>query len=278
VAIGLAGRGRAAPGELMVISDGRLQVPEAFMTGGAPRDAMDAAMTASGFDADPLSPPCNLTVLRTEGRVILFDAGAGPGFMPTTGEAPSALEAVGIAPDEVTDVVMTHGHPDHLWGVFDDFGDPTFPQAMIHMPATEHAYWTDPATPATIGEARLSFAAGAARRLEALADRVRVFPDDGEPVPGVRALPTFGHTPGHVSYLLPDGVVVIGDAVSNVHLAMRDPGGAHASDQDPARAARSRLDLLARLASDGATAVGFHLPGGLGRVEADGDAYLWRPA
>jgi glyoxylase-like metal-dependent hydrolase (beta-lactamase superfamily II) len=139
VVVGLAGRGRAAPGELMVISDGNLQVPESFLTGGAPRGAMDAAVAASGFDADPLTPPCNLTLLRTDDRVVLFDAGGGPEFMPTTGEAPFALEEAGIGLDEVTDVVMTHGHPDHLWGVLDDFGDPTFPEAVLHMPATELA-------------------------------------------------------------------------------------------------------------------------------------------
>ncbi|MBM2576308.1 MBL fold metallo-hydrolase [Jannaschia sp. Os4] len=276
--LGLAGRGHAAGGELTVVSDGRLTLPEAMLTGGGDRAALDAAMAASGFDLDPLAPPCNLTLLRTDDRVVLFDAGAGPEFMATTGEVPYALKEAGVRLDEVTDVVMTHGHPDHLWGVLDDFGDPTFPEATIHMPATEMAYWTDPATVETIGELRQAFAVGAARRLAEMGDRVAVFADDGEPVPGVRALPTFGHTPGHVSYLLPDGAVVIGDAVANPHLAMRDPGGSHANDQDPERAARSRVDLLTRLASDGAAAVGFHLPGGLGTVARDGDAFLWRPA
>ena len=276
--LGLPGRGAAAPAELMLISDGRMMLPEAMLTGGGPREALDAAIAASGFDLDPLTPPCNLTLLRTDDRVVLFDAGSGPEFMPTTGEAPFALEDAGIALDEVTDVVMTHCHPDHLWGVLDDFGDPTFPGAVVHVPATEHAYWTDPATVDAIGELRQSFAVGAARRLAELGDRVAVFADDGEPVPGVRALPTFGHTPGHVSYLLPSGAVVIGDAIANVHLAMRDPGGAHANDQVPDQAARSRTDLLTRLASDGAMAIGFHLPGGIGTVTPDGDAYRWVPA
>ena len=276
--VGLAGRGRAAGGELTIVSDGRLTLPEAMLIGDAPRAVLDAAVAASGIAGlDPLMPPCNLTLLRMDDRIVLFDAGGGPEFMPTTGEAPAALAAAGIGLDEITDVVMTHGHPDHLWGLLDDFGDPTFPEAVIHMPETEMAYWSDPATVDAIGAARQSFAVGAARRLAELADRIDVFADDGAPVPGVTALPTFGHTPGHVSYLLPDGAVVIGDAVSNAHLALRDPGGAHANDQDPERAARTRLDLLARLADGGALAVGFHLPGATGRIVRDGDAYLWQP-
>ena len=105
-------------------------------------------------------------------------------------------------------------------GVLDDFDDLMFPQAEYLMGAEEWAYWRDPATVDTIGEARASFAVGAARRLAAIEDRVRHFRDGEEVLPGVAAVATFGHTPGHMSFELRQGtqaVLIGGDAIGNHH-------------------------------------------------------------
>ncbi|MFQ6548486.1 MBL fold metallo-hydrolase [Aestuariibius sp. 2305UL40-4] len=277
--LGLAGRGWAGGPELTVLSDGFLTLPPAFLYGPLSEEEVAAAIAESGFPVDPLTPPCNVTLLREAGRTVLFDAGAGPEFLPSTGDLPGALEAAGIAPDEVTDIVLTHAHPDHLWGVLDDFGDPAFPEAVIHISATEHAYWSDPGTVETIGEARQSFAVGAARRLSDVADQLRVFEDDAEVLPGITALPTPGHTPGHTSFAVGGGeTVIVGDAIANAHIAMVRPGVETANDQDPARAAATRPEFLARLAQPTTRAIGFHWPaGGIGRVTQDGDGYRFLP-
>ncbi len=277
--LGLAGRGWAGGAELMVLSDGFLTLPPAFLYGTLAEDEVAAAIAESGFPVDPLTPPCNVTLLREEGRTVLFDAGAGLDFLPTTGDLPGALDAAGIAPEEITDVVLTHAHPDHLWGVLDDFGDPAFPEAVIHLGATEHAYWSDPGTVDTIGEARQSFAVGAARRLSDVVDQLRIFDDDAKVLPGITALQTPGHTPGHTSFTLDGGeAVIVGDAIANAHIAMVRPGVETANDQDPARAAATRADFLAGLAQSGTRAVGFHWPaGGIGRVAQDGDGYRFQP-
>jgi len=208
---------------------------------------------------------------------VLFDAGSGPAFMPSAGKLWEALDAAGVAPDEVTHVLFTHAHPDHLWGVLDDFDDPVFANAAHMIGQAEHAYWTDPATVETIGEARASFAVGAARRLEAIADRLETFTPGQEVLPGILAHDTRGHTPGHVSFEIGQGnsaAMVVGDAIGNGHLALAHPGWASGADQDAEQGIATRLRLLDRLANEGMPMVGFHLPGGgLGRVERAGDAY-----
>jgi glyoxylase-like metal-dependent hydrolase (beta-lactamase superfamily II) len=123
---------------------------------------------------------------------------------------------------------------------------------------------------------------GAQRRLEAVADLTGVFGDGETLLPGVTAVATPGHTPGHMSFRLDLGgtpVLVVGDAIVNHHLAFARPEWLSGSDQDPALAAETRSALLARLVQENLPLVGFHLPeGGLGRAEKAETGYRYVPA
>lgn len=267
---------------LRTVSDGHLTLPPGFLFGPMPREELAGVLAAHGIDpAAPLTPPCNVTVLEDGARIILFDAGAGPGFQPGAGKLVDALDRIGIAPEDVTHVVFTHGHPDHLWGVLDDFDDLVFADALHMMGRTEHAYWSDPDTVKTIGEARASFAAGARRRLAALDGEMALFGAGEEILPGITAVATPGHTPGHTAFRIAEGTasaMVVGDAVGNPHVAFARPAWPSGSDQDPAQGARTRAALLAELAAEGTATTGFHLPaGGIGRIAAAGDAYRFDP-
>ncbi len=267
---------------LDTLSDGNLVLPGAFLFG-----AMDPAAAApilARHHVDPaaqIEPPCNLTLLRDGTNTVLFDAGSGPSFMPSAGKILDAFDLLGIAPDDVTHVIFTHGHPDHLWGVLDDFDEPLFANARHLMGRVERDYWSAPETLGSIGEARAIFAAGAQRRLEVLGDRIEVFDDGATVAPGVIAQVTAGHTPGHTSFLVTSGAttaMVVGDAIGNAHVAFEAPELPTGSDQDMAMAAATRRALLDQLATDGIPLIGFHLPeGGLGQAERAGDAYRFVP-
>lgn len=265
---------------LEILSDGHLVLPPGFVFDPMPEETAAAIMAAYDLGPEALTPECNLTLLRDGDRLVLFDAGAGSEFMPTTGRLPDALAEAGVDPAAITDVVLTHGHPDHLWGVLDDFGDPLFANARHRMGRLERDHWADPATVESIGEARAAFAVGAARRIEALGDRLETFEDGEEAVPGVVARLTPGHTPGHMAFEVAMGsetVTLVGDAIGNHHGAFAAPALPQGSDQDMERAAATRVALLEALAASGAPLVGFHLPGGLGRVERDGEAFAFVP-
>lgn len=265
-------------GRLRTLSDGHLTLPADFIFGPTPKDHLAEVLAPFGMDPGaPLTPPCNLTLWQEEDRVVLFDAGAGTGFQPSAGQLPAALDAAGIAPEDVTHVVFTHAHPDHFWGVLDDFDDPMFPNAEHMIARSEWAYWTDPTTVAAVGPARAAFAVGASRRLEALEDALSFFNDGEEILPGIAARATPGHTPGHMSFEIRrggDAAMVIGDASANDHVGLARPDWPLGSDQDPALAARTRVGLLEQIAAGKMAAVGFHFAhGGLGRVEAAGDGF-----
>ncbi|HKL68659.1 MBL fold metallo-hydrolase [Salibaculum sp.] len=259
------------------LSDGNLVLPRDFQFGDLPQDEVTAILQRHGITGNELTPDCNVTLMRDGTNTVIFDVGAGPNFMPSAGTLWEALDAIGVTPAEVTHVVFTHAHPDHLWGLQDDFGDLVFPEAQYLIGRAERDYWLDPATPDTIGEARLAFAAGAIRYLGALEDRLTVFEDGAEILPGVAARATFGHTPGHMSFELRGGsesVMVLGDCIGNEHVAFARPEWVSGSDQDQEMGARTRAALLDQLASEQMAFVGFHLPyPGIGRAEPSGDAY-----
>lgn len=265
-------------GTLITVSDGHLVLPISFALGALPEDKHDEATRIAGLDGDTYSPPCNLALYLDDTRTVLFDAGSGPSFMPSAGALIESLDAAGVAPCDVTDVVFTHAHPDHIWGVLDDFDEKLFPDAAHHIGQSEADYWMDPNTVETIGEARAAFAVGAKSRLEAIADGLSTFSDGDTVVPGITARASFGHTPGHMSFVINDAALVVGDAIGNGHLALARPEWPSGADQDTEQGIATRTALLADLADSGMTMVGFHLPsGGMGRIEPDGDAYRFVP-
>jgi glyoxylase-like metal-dependent hydrolase (beta-lactamase superfamily II) len=258
--------------QIDTLSDGNLVLPGDFILGGMPQDEMAAIVAKYGLPTDQLTPPCNVTLLRDGTNTVLFDVGAGPDFQPSAGKLLEAFDALGLTVEDVTHVLFTHAHPDHLWGLLDEFDEPLFPNAKHMIGQAEFDYWTDPDTVNTIGEARTTFAVGAARRLEVIADATTFISDGAEVLPGVAAHLTAGHTPGHMAFELRSGseaVMVVGDAIGNHHVAFERPDWASGSDQDKDMAAATRLRLLDRLASEQMALIGFHLPGGgIGRAEA----------
>lgn len=256
------------------LSDGHLVLPASFVS---PNPQAAEILSDFGLTTPQIEAPCNVTLLRDGTNTILFDVGAGPDFMPTAGKLSAALDALGVTYEDITHVVFTHAHPDHLWGVLDEFDEPLFANAQHMMGKAEFDFWIDPAAAETLDEGRKVFAAGALRRLQALEDRLITFDADTEILSGILATASFGHTPGHMAFEVRqgnDGCVIVGDAIGNGHVAFAAPGLVAGADQDAEAGIATRQALLDRLAVSQMPMIGYHLPdGGAGRVERAGGAY-----
>lgn len=269
-------------GQFFSLSDGQLQLPVSM----ALPDALSAQQQQSIIGRNNIgdefyTPDCNVVLWQTPEKIILFDTGAGSQFPVGGGELATQLEAIGIDPYDVTDVVFTHAHPDHLWGVLDDFDDLAFPDAQFHMSQREWDYWLNPNTLSRTPENRQSFVVGAQNRLPLLADQIALFKGGDEILPGIEAVESFGHTPGHSSFMIHEensSLFVVGDAIANAVVSFEFPSLLSGSDQDQALGADTRLALLDRLAQDKSLIVGYHLPApGVGYVERLDNSYRFVP-
>lgn len=263
--------------QITTLSDGNLSLPPEVVFGAMPQGELEELLTRYSADLIRYEPECNLALYRDGENTVLFDAGAGPDFMATSGKLVDSLDAIELSPDEVTHVVFTHAHPDHIWGVLDDFDDPLFPNASHHFGRKEWDFWWNPATVDSIGADRAAFAVGAKRRMQVIEDKVEFFDDGQEILPGIAARASYGHTPGHMAFEIRNGsdaVMVVGDALGNPHVAFERPDWHSGTDQDPDTAAIARKSLLDHVSDEQMKIVGFHLPdGGIGRVEKTGSAY-----
>lgn len=264
---------------LTTVSDGSLTLPGSFIFEPMPKAELSSILSDFDVSAEQITRECNLALYRNGTDTVLFDVGSGPDFVPSAGEIVDSLDAIGVAPEDVTHVVFTHAHPDHIWGLLDDFDEPLFYEASYMMGRTEWDYWWNPETVNTIGEARAAFAVGAKRRMAAIEDSIELFDDGQEILPGVAAVSSPGHTPGHMSFEVRQGTnaaLVLGDAIGNHHVAFRKPDWESVSDQDQQRAVQTRKMLFDRIINDNLKIAGFHLPdGGLGRVEKAAEGYRY---
>lgn len=262
--------------ELTVVSDGHLVLPTSFLAPDVPEADRATILAESGETGAEFNSPTNCTLIRAGRELILVDTGSGPHFMPSAGKLADNLAAAGIDRDAITMVVYTHGHPDHLWGVVDDFDEPVFARARYVVAAAEWDFWHGANALSGLPADRAGFVTGARRSYAHIKDKVRMVKPGDDVVTGIRVLATLGHTQGHVSLEVAggDGLVIGGDALTHPLISFRHPEWRPQSDHVPDLAAATRARLLDRLATERTKLIGFHLPWpGVGTVERKDRAY-----
>jgi len=233
----------------------------------------------------PMSPMMleqNCLIVKTADRLVLFDSGMGSTqlFGDDSGRLLANIRGAGFDTDAFTDIVVTHAHCDHVWGIMADDGTPNFPNADIHISQIDFDYWTDEAKLGTEGFVG-TFVEGARRNLLPRRDRIFFVEDGKEVLPGIQAVATPGHTVGHTSYIITsDGqsFLNVGDVVHHYALLFRNPQWEFAFDTDPPEAARTRIRLYEMAVSEQLPLIGYHFPfPGVGNIRRDGQAFRYVP-
>ena len=267
-----------AGGKLHSFSDGSMNLPieSVFydIFGDDRQKFLKAAQVLDGIWRRPV----NVNLLEIGDRKILFDVGSGINFLPTLGELPAALDAADVDISAITNVVFTHAHPEHIWGILDDFDDLLMPDAAYHISQAEWDFWDSDDAVSAMVPGRESFAVGAKSRFDKLRDQISFFKGGDEILSGIEAVDTSGHTPGHTSFLIHNSagpVLIAGDALTHPVISIEHPEWQNPADMDREKAAVTRKRLLDRLASEKIGLAATHLPApGFGRVEANKS--VWR--
>jgi glyoxylase-like metal-dependent hydrolase (beta-lactamase superfamily II) len=267
--------------DLTIVSDGTLMLPLSIVTSDAPAEMIKTLLGAQ-VQGDKAEFQVNVVLLRSGSEVILIDtgAGAGPGAQPTAGKLAESLKAAGTDAASVTKVIFTHAHPDHLWGSTAD-GAIVFPKASFHMAENEYNFWAAPDLPSKMPKEMEGMVKGTQGQLGAIKEKMAMFKPGDEVVPGLMAIDTAGHTPGHVSFEMTggDGLIITGDAITNAAVFFAHPEWKFGFDADGAAAGANRKKLLDMASAGKKLMVGYHWPyPGVGRAEAKDGAFVYVPA
>ncbi|KQS67607.1 hypothetical protein ASG32_30455 [Methylobacterium sp. Leaf361] len=263
--------------EVTVLSDGHLVLPTTLLAPEAPAADRSAALEIAGLRSESYEPAANIPLIRSGEELILFDTG-GVGFQPGLGQLSRHLAASGIEAGSITKVVLTHGHPDHIWGTVLADGALRFPNATYYAGATEWDFWNRDDVWTKLPDAQRPFATGARRQYAAVRDRVTMVRPGDEVISGIHAMATPGHTPGHLSFEVAggDGLIIAGDVVTTPSVFFPNPRWTFGFDADDGQAIASRERLLDRAASEHAMLLGYHWPyPGVGFAERDGAGYRY---
>jgi glyoxylase-like metal-dependent hydrolase (beta-lactamase superfamily II) len=223
-----------------------------------------AVLAKAGAPIDSLTLGVDALLVEMPGRTVLIDTGLGP---KVGGVLQASLAAAHVAPDAVTDVLITHSHGDHIGGLLTADGALAFPNATIRMAAAEWGFLkSHPASAATVA---------------AIAAKVQTFAPGAEVVPGIRSIALAGHTPGHSGYeIVSQGqrLIDIGDTAHSAIVSLAEPDWAVGYDTDAKEGEATRRAELTKLAASHEWVFAPHFPyPGTGRIVAKGSGFAFVP-
>lgn len=275
--------------QVNAISDGAgsFALTDAYISN-VSKDAVNAALEKAFLPKDRITTFYAPLVLNIGGRLVVIDTGNGQGAFNSSkgnvGQFADNMMAAGFDPKAIDTVVISHFHGDHVNGLLLADGSPAFPNAEVLVPAVEWKYWMDDGEMSRASGERMTGLFKNNRRIfdAGLKKKVRPYEWDKDVVPGLHAVGSIGHTPGHTSYVLSSGsqtLFIQSDVTNLPALFAANPGWHVMYDQDPQQAETTRRKVYDMLVADRMRVQGFHYPfPANGFVERDGTGYRLAPA
>ncbi|MBU1314407.1 MAG: MBL fold metallo-hydrolase [Alphaproteobacteria bacterium] len=282
-----AGHYRFRVGEISatVLSDGVIGGPPRVYASDAPEAELQEVLRQAFLPTDHMTLNLNTLLIETGGRRVLIEAGAGTTMGPNGGRIFANLAAIGLGPEDIDTIVISHTHPDHVGNLRTADGGKAFPRATVFLPRADWDFFvrTDPdlSYMPVPEEFRLHFAAAIKSSLEPVMNDVELYEAGAEIVPGLTTIVAAGHTPGMATFLVHSGddqLLLTADLAYHPVVNIDNPW-LPGPDRDKETALSSRRRIFDQAAADRIPVLGFHFPfPGLGRMLKTDGGYAWIPA
>lgn len=267
--------------EVTALSDGTVALPvDKLLTGTTA--AKTQKTLARSFLKAPLDTSVNGYLVNTGTKLVLIDTGAAGLFGPTLGNLITNLKAAGYQPEQVDEIYITHMHADHVGGLM-AADKLAFPNAIVRADKHDADFWLSQANLDKAPADAKGFFQGAMASLNpyVAAGKFKAFDGDTELVPGIKAVATRGHTPGHSIYKVESQgqtLVLWGDLMHVAAVQFPEPGVTIQFDTDSKAAAVQRKRAYAEAAKNGYLVGSAHISfPGLGHLRVQGKGYEWVP-
>ncbi|MFO7771221.1 MAG: MBL fold metallo-hydrolase [Roseovarius gahaiensis] len=265
-----------------IVSDGYFRLPTDGLGVNADPDEVQAFLKRHFLSPELGYSHTNHLFVEVGDAKVLVDVGSGNRFMENTGQLMGNLEAAGIDPYAITHVVITHAHPDHIWGIRDGFDEAIIPDAEYLIGEAEQNYWMQDGLVDRVPAEDQQFVLGAVNSINVDGAEWTLVQDGHEVVPGLTMIDTPGHTPGHMSLRVDSGdqsLIALGDSMTHAYTNFAHPEWYNGFDADGDQTVATRKRLLDMVAEDQIAILGYHFPfPGVGHVQRDGDQYRFVPA
>ena len=233
-----------------------------------------------------LQTAVNAYLVDTGDAQILIDTGTADCFPGDLGHVISNLRYAGYAPEDIDEILLTHGHPDHLCGILDKDKRIVYPNANIWIEQSELQYWmSDEAKKRAPKKFGFIFdLANTALKPYQDSNRVKTFNASTSLPAGITLLPTPGHTVGHSSFVVTsdrtnDALLVWGDVVHYHAVQLQRPEATYEPDVNYAQSVKSRQMVLHQAEQNHWWVAGAHMPfPGIGHLRKQAQGYAWVPA
>jgi glyoxylase-like metal-dependent hydrolase (beta-lactamase superfamily II) len=271
-------RYKAGDLQITAINDGFFTRPLQGFIRNAEMPAVQALLAEQSLPTETVTIPFTTLVVNDGRRLTLIDTGNGNSGAPTSGRWMDNFRAAGFAPEQVDTIVISHFHGDHINGLRLKEGGAVFPNAEVHVPAPEWAFWMSDERMNAAPDAMKGAFANVRRVFSPIAANVKQYAPGTEVVTGINSIAAHGHTPGHCAFAVGGKLLAMSDTTNHPALFVRQPGWQAIFDMDGGVAEVSRRRMLDMAIADKMQVAFYHAPfPATGTIQKDGAGYRLVP-
>lgn len=275
--------------EAVVLTDGYIHIApiQPIMAPDIESKQVADYLKAKSISEESLDLAMNMLLLKKDDKLILFDTGSGSSMGPTGGWLNKNLGIIGVTPEQITDIVLTHAHLDHIGGLVDSNGKIVYPNATLYITKIEYDFWMSENPDFSRSKIKDTAMIAAMVKhirniLTTLKPQIKLVADKDILLDCMQVEIAPGHTAGHIISTIYSGdekLVAMADIVHATSILFTNPRWGTSFDYDFELGIKTRVAVLKKLSKDNALIFGYHQPyPGIGHIkELSVDSYEWVP-